>query len=468
MSKIDKSIVKKTFIYFIGNFASKIIMAIMIPFYAYFVTVEELGVFDYSQTLMNIIAPIIFLALWEAVLRFLIIEDDQEKKNNIIFTSLAVVIVIILFLITFAAVVFFLSDNYIMLYTSIMICVYGAAQVWQYYARALAENKVYIQASVAGTIINFLLLIITVFLFDMGIDGLFWSYIIGQISIVIIIEKKIQIKKTLTGNTFEWDILKSMLVFSLPLVLNLASAWLIAGSGRIIIMQTLGAYESGLFSFAMKFGTIVSMFGTVISMALIEEAIIKSKQERIDEYFSNIIEVVFKLFLSICILAIPFIAIFYHFLPNKGYSESYSLVPLFLIYAIIMTMSTNVGAIFQARNSTKMLFYTTVAAALVTIILSLYLINILDVFGVMIAQVTGALTLLISRWFFANKLINLKVKWRDIIILILLYLLVIIVFKDNLNPLSIIISLFLVIAVLMLNKEMIVQLKNLKKVNKLN
>ena len=54
-------LLKKTGLYFIGNLASKMMVALLIPIYAFFVKSEELGYFDYTQTIMNILIPIIFL-----------------------------------------------------------------------------------------------------------------------------------------------------------------------------------------------------------------------------------------------------------------------------------------------------------------------------------------------------------------------------------------------------------------------
>ncbi|MCR2807400.1 oligosaccharide flippase family protein [Paenibacillus soyae] len=465
MSAIDEGIVKKTGLYFIGNSASKIIMAIIIPFYAYFVSVEELGVFDYSQTIMSTVSPIMFLALWEAILRFLVAEKDEEQRNHVIATSVRIILFIIIMMSATSIIIAFTSSQ-VAMYTFLMIIVYGAAQVWQYYARALKFNQVYVVSSIIGTILNFTMLILMICVLKMGGKGLFWSYIIGQLSIIVVIEFKIRVLKYLKIGTFQWHLLWQMLRFSLPLVLNLASVFLISGFGRMIITSQLGAYDNGLYSFAMKFGIIISTLGTVISMALIEEAIIKNEEKDIDQYFSNIIQFVFKLFLTMCIFAIPFISIFYHFISNTGYSESYTLVPIFLVYALVMTMSTNVGAIFQARSKTNILFYTTVFGAVTTIILSYLTVNHYGILGVAFAQILGGLTMLLLRWLFAKRLIHFVVRWNKIVALSFIYGLVVFACINGANVMGIVTSVIAMLVVLYLNKDMIIDMKNIKKGNK--
>ncbi|MDN4523951.1 lipopolysaccharide biosynthesis protein [Fictibacillus fluitans] len=460
MNNSHGSLAKKSGLYFIGNFASKIIMAAMVPFYAYYVSVQELGVFNYSQIIMNILSPITYLAIWEAILRLLVAEKDKEQRANVIATSLRFVQVVLFFLFLFS-VIFAFNQNKVFMYTMLMICIYGAAQIWQYYARSLGFNHIYVVGSVTGTIVNFLMLVITMSFLNLGATSLFWSFILGQISIILVIEMKVHVFKYSKTGDFDWFILKRMLIFSVPLVLNLTSNWLIAGFGKIIIMYQLGAYANGLYSFAMNFGTIVTMVGSVISMALIEEAIIKSGEKEVDEYFSNVIENVFKLFLSLCVVAIPCISIFYNIISKTGYSKSYQLVPLFILYAIITTMATNVGAIFQAKNKTNQLFYTTIFGAVTTIVLSFLLVNFIGIQGVAIAQIFGALVMLTLRWIYAKKLIKFSVRWNKICILTLTYLFVGIVWLKGTNLMSFTVSIFAIMVVCYINKNILLRIKKI-------
>ena len=70
-------LLKKIGLYFIGNLASKILSAILIPIYAFYVSSSDLGIFDYSQTLMQIIVPIVYFSIWEAILKYVILADSD-------------------------------------------------------------------------------------------------------------------------------------------------------------------------------------------------------------------------------------------------------------------------------------------------------------------------------------------------------------------------------------------------------
>lgn len=74
-----KKLIKKTGLYFIGNLSSKILTFVLVPIYAFYIKSEELGEFDYAQTIMNIIVPICFVAIWEAILKFVNFHLPQKE-----------------------------------------------------------------------------------------------------------------------------------------------------------------------------------------------------------------------------------------------------------------------------------------------------------------------------------------------------------------------------------------------------
>ena len=152
--------------------------------------------------------------------------------------------------------------------------------------------------------------------------GLSISYIMGQVIIVILIEYKVKIIKRFNYKRIDLGELKSMLIYSVPLVLNITSLWLLNGFGRVIIVNKLGAEANGLYTFALKFGSLVSIIGSVIGMAMCEEAILKINDPDISEFFSDVNTRLFRLFLSICILMAPAITVFYYIIGGTEYFSS--------------------------------------------------------------------------------------------------------------------------------------------------
>ena len=58
MSK-EGTLVKNTIIYAIGNFGSKILSFLLLPFYTYYLSTNDYGYFDLITTTISLLTPII-------------------------------------------------------------------------------------------------------------------------------------------------------------------------------------------------------------------------------------------------------------------------------------------------------------------------------------------------------------------------------------------------------------------------
>ncbi|MDA2271781.1 polysaccharide biosynthesis C-terminal domain-containing protein [Bacillus cereus] len=436
---------KKVGIYFIGMLSSKILSVLLIPIYAFYVSADVLGYYDYTITIMSILIPCVYIAIWEALLRFILSEKNDVTKRVAIATS-AIFSLFMTCLLIVGSIVYgnlFINNAKIVPLIVIMFASYGLTNIWQYFARALEENRVYVFAGVIGTIINFVSVVILVCIMELGLQGLFTSYILGQVSILVFIERKVHVRKYINIKYFRIKTLKKMLLFSAPLVLNLISMWLMSAFGRFIITQKIGVNANGLFSFASKFSLIVTMIGSVITMAIIEEAIISAKTKGLDSSFTSKIENVFKVFQSIILVAVPLIVIFYNFIDGTDYNNSMQYAPWLLLYAIANIMSSNLAAVFQVIDKTNYQFITTLIGAVVTVLISYGLISLIGIYAVVIGQIMGGITMMLTRYRLINKYIKFKIAWNPIIGMTILFIVVTLICLNS--PLFINVIIFLLV-----------------------
>lgn len=410
-------LISKAGLYFVGNFASRILSIFFIPIYAYYVASEELGYFDYFQTILSIIVPVVFIAIWESILKKIIQEKDEIKIWKIINTTNTFIFTIILTILIIYVIgehfkVYNSNVNHLVL---LMFISYSIRQIWQYYSRALNENKTYVFAGVLGSIVYLFTTIIFIIVLKKGVTGLFWSYIISQTSMFLVIEKKIKLIKNYSLLDFDAKILIEMIKFSGPLVINLISVWLITSANKIIITNFLGVSINGLYSFANRFSIVITMFGTIISMTLIEEAYIHTDIKKYATSFSIIIQKLFKLYFSMILVALPIINILYNFLNKSEYIQSENYVIFLLLSSMLAAISNNFGSSFQVSNKTQYIFVTTLIGAGIAIVGSLTLIKSMGIFGVLLFQVIGNTAMMVSRAVFAYKLTGLAIDWKVII-----------------------------------------------------
>ncbi|QIK51230.1 polysaccharide biosynthesis protein [Jeotgalibaca porci] len=458
----NERLVRKSGIYFIGNLSSKIMSAILIPIYAFYINTEELGFYDFSQTIMGILSPIILIAIWEAILKFLLTEEDDKVKQRIMSTSAIFTVVMSILFVLISLLFKGISGSTIRYFNLVvaMIFLNNIVYVWQYFARATSNNRLYVVAGITSTIINFISVLVFVVYFQMGLLGLLLSYNLGQFATILVIEVKIRVLSKLRIKDFDKGILKRMLVFSSPLVLNLISAWFISGFGRMIITIKLGTEANGLYSFANKFSLVITMFGSVITMAIIEEVILSIKTNGISREFNKTLQNLFMIFSTIAILGVPAIVVFYEFIADTEYVGSLVFAPWLLIYAVANTMASNIGSIFQAIDKTKYQFTTTLLGGIVTFIISWLFIDDIGIASVIIGQIFGAVAMLVSRYILINKYIQLKLNWKPILLMLSLFLFITIVTTNLHYYVSIIIELILLIVILYKNKKILFQVIN--------
>lgn len=465
-----KQLIKKSGLYFIGNISSKFVNVALIPLYAFFLSSDDLGIYDYLLMLTTALGPFAFMAMWEAVLRYTLIKEDDERykiigTSSITFISMTVGILLLMIL---SILIFSQSLEYILL-VSIMIICDGSAKLWQYFSRGLGHTKDYVMSSIISTLINFVLNVVLLCFFDMGYYALFLAYSGSQIAVMIILEKKVKVMRFLKKKYWDFSLLKEMLLFSLPLVLNLSSVWFISGYARTIVFSELGTFYSGMYAFASKFGTIVLTLGSVFSLALIEESIIRSKEDGFSNYFNNVLKNLIELLFIILVLLSPIITIFYHIIGNTEYASSISLFPFFLLFAMMSTLSTSVGAVFQAVNKTKYQAITTIFGGLVVVGLTHFFINKWGVAGAAVAQLLGVFTMLILRLWAAYKLANISIYYFKPIVWFIVYV-VTSILCINLSLLYVILYLIgisMVICILQKDKIINIYLTTIKKRKKL-
>lgn len=398
---MNSRVLKKSAIYLIGNFSSKILMAIIIPIYAFYVQSTDLGYFDYSQTVMAIVVPIVFLSVWEAILKFTI--DGKYPKNEIVNAAILLSIGACLIIIAGILVISLFINIQYLLCILLMFILYGLVQIWQYASRGLDNSKIYVISGIVGTVVNFCSIFLLVVWRKLGLQGLLVSYILSQIATFITIEAKLRLITAIRLRGSSFTLLKNMVAFSAPLTLNTISAWLFTGFSRVIINSELGTYENGLYAFANKFAIVISMLGSVITMAVIEEAIISRKDKQKETSEGKNTGELYIALLCIAMVAVPLIRLFYIFIAESEYYSSFVYVPFLLLYAALSTLASNIGAQFQALEITKYQFVSTIIGSAFTVLLSMVFIGNFGIIAVVLSQAIGALIMAVARYIIVKK-----------------------------------------------------------------
>lgn len=394
----------------IGNFASKVAAAFILPIYAFFVSPEALGTFDYYQTIMGIITPLAFVSIWDAILRYGLISEDLDDRSRMISTAVAFAIMAFVVIVIVVFICFSLFPQYskTMLAVASMMTFYAFAQTWQYICRAESQTKLYAVSGVVATLVNFALILFLVCIFDLQLIGLCVSYCLGQAAVIILIEARLHSIRMVDARQIDRKILKRFLRYTWPLALNAAILAFHAGFGRILVINVLGADQAGLYTYSLKFGSIISMVGSIFSMAVIEEAILRIGSDKAKDFFTSISKGLIILLFSVGIISLPIILAFYYFIGSTAFADSSPLIPLSLANGIALTLSTAVGSVFSITDKTDHVASTSLLGCVVSVVLSCVLIQIMGTSGVLWGLVCGSICIALVRVLIGIKLVHYR------------------------------------------------------------
>lgn len=401
----SSSMMKKTLIYFAGNFSSKIFSVIIIPIYAQYLSASQLGDYDFQQTMGNLLMPVIVIAIWEAVLRFGLNETGEGLARvittSVLIASTTLAISFIILMTTYSKIygMSILSFYYVLLIISMPI-----VTLTGYIARALKKNIHFAFSGVVSSFVNLLGIVILVMLFNQGLKGLLISSILANFFNASYLFISTKMFRYLNIKYFSKNLGKKLIRFSAPLILNLTFGWFTSSYARFYINLTIGSTANGIYAFANKFSGVLMQVAGIINMSAIEDAVESIGDRKWLSRFEKNIENISALFIQMACVLMSLTAFYYNFVSNSDFKSSIILVPLLIITAVLTSTSTLLGNIFSVFNKTEKIFITTLLSGIANILLSLILGNFFGLIGIVLAQMGSAFILVASRYYYGQKI----------------------------------------------------------------
>lgn len=236
----SKKLFKNTIIVAIGQICTKFISFLLLPLYTAFLQSKEYGIVDLLNTFVALIIPIISLQLEQAVFRFLIdVRTDNKKTNKIINTTIiALVLQSIIFIFFYMIISFFWKNNYkIFLLLNVLVSMF--ASTFLQIARGVGNNLLYSIGSIisgAGTIIFNVIFIVV---FKINAYGMLLGTFLGNFICVMFLIYMLKLYKIINFKDYSKSILKELLKYSIPLIPNAISWWIVNASDRVIVSKFL-------------------------------------------------------------------------------------------------------------------------------------------------------------------------------------------------------------------------------------
>lgn len=462
----EKQLIKNTIIVAIGKICTQFISFFLLPLYTSYLTTGEYGTVDLLNTYVSLLIPVIFLQMDQSIFRHLIdIRNNEEKKKKYISTSIIVVLTqSILFFIFYIFVSKFINNDY-KYFLAIIVVLTMFSNLLLQISRGLGDNLSYSTGSLISGLSTVFFNIILIIIFKIGAYGMLFATIFGNFLSIIYLLFKNRIHKYFSIKCYDNSIRKELWKYSIPLVPNQLSWWVINASDRTIITQILGVGINGIYSAANKFSSICITLFSIFNLTWSESAALHVKDADSDTFFSNILNTSLKLFVSLCLGIISFMPFVFKFLiTGEGYSNAYYQIPILLLSTIFNIVVSLLGAIYIAYKKSDKIAKTAIVAAIINISTNLIMIRYIGLFAASISTLIAYFSMAVYRYFDVQKYVKIKFDKKFIFISVFITFLIVYLYYARNIILCILGVLTSIVFALYFNKEIINStIKSIKK-----
>lgn len=452
----NKELAANTIIITIGKICTQFVSFLLLPLYTKILATDEYGMFDVLSTYQQIIVYIIVLQIEQALFRYLIeVRTDIEGKKEVISTTfIFAAIQIIVFICLFGLIQIF-WNNSLKFYLLMNVIGYVLSGIMLQLTRGLGNNIVYALGSFISAVTTIIVNIILLLGLGLKTDGMLLAVFVGNIVGSIYIAVKCEVYKFIVIRCFSIKLLKKLLKYSIPLVPNAISWWIIGASDRIIVVYLLGATYNGILSIASKFSTVFTAIYNIFNLSWTESAVVHLSDVDRDDFFEKIINITFKIFSSLCLGIIAFMPLIFPWFVNKQYSDSYFQIPLCLLAALCNVIQGLYSVIYIALKKTKQIAKSTVLAALINLSVDIIFIRYIGLYAASISSIISYFTIAVYRYIDVKKYIKISLQKSYLYQYIALFLIVIFVYYSKILCFQIIVCIVVTIFSIVYNFKFI-------------
>lgn len=416
-----KALLKNTVIVTIGKISTQLITFFLLPIYTAILTNEEYGTVDLLNTLVSLCLPIVSLQIEQGIFRFLIDcrENIKRQKEIITTTFLFVFSQIIIYVLLFIIASGFINNPYkYFLVSNLIVAIFSS--ILLQICRGMGDNLKYTIASLISGVSTVLLNILFIVIFKFGAYGMLMATFLGNFICIIYILIAKKIYKYISLKCLNKKLLKDIIKYSIPLVPNVISWWIVNASDRAIITKFLNIGQNGIYSAANKFCGAFSSLYSVFNLTWTESASININSPDKDKFFTKIFNVTISFFgaLAICIIAImPFT---FPILINENFAEAYNQIPILMIGSIFNILVSFIGSVYVAKKITKEIAKTSIIAAIINLVINLVLIKYIGLYAASLSTVIAYIAMFTYRFIDCRKYVKLSVNKKIVISMIII------------------------------------------------
>ena len=246
-----------------------------------------------------------------------------------------------------------------------------------------------------------------------------------------------------------------MLKYSIPLIPNALSWWIVNVSDRTIISTIISTSANGIYTVSCKFSNILNSVFSIFTMSWQESASLHINDKDKDEFFTNMINSIYKLFVSVSLLIILIVGLFFNVLIGRDYALSYKYIPILILANSFNVLIGLFGGIYIAKKLTKKMTSTTIISAVINLIVDLLLITKIGLYAACLSTLIAFMSMAIYRYIDVQKYVKVKIKLSTILSTIFAFIVTFAAYYSSNYVFMSLMLIFVIIYSFVSNKELI-------------
>jgi uncharacterized protein (DUF1919 family) len=369
---------------------------------------EEYGIADLIFTIAQFVIPFVSLVIFDAVMRFGLSKD--EKKEDVLLCSLVVF--------AFGSIITAVITPLIGLYEPIAkwkwhLCIYVIITVFQYvemnYIKASGQNKLYAIMSITQTLCMAVLNILLIVVVPLGIDG----YVIANMVSALVAATGMFIFggvfRGIRKAKFSGKLLKKMLAFSAPLILNNISWWVIFSANKIVVEIALGASILGIYTVASKIPSLINIFISVFQQSWGISTIKEMESSNDSKFYTDILNVfsfiAYLMSIGLIFIIKPLMTVYV----GADFVDAWRYIPLLLASATFSALASYYASFYSALKKSLNNMFTTLVAATINILTAILFVNQIGLWAAILGTFFAYFVLCIIRMIDVSRFVGFKI-----------------------------------------------------------
>lgn len=421
-SGASRELIINTIIFGFGTFASKVIMFALLPIYTAYLTTSELGAAELVVNGMNLLFPFATINILSALLRYGMDEKNDKKKvlQNTIIVILAGITIV-------GCIIYAVELKSVMMewkfYLLLLLLCYTLEQILSVFSKTLDKTKVFAVGNIFYTVSLFAVSAVLLMVFHRGTAGYLEGMIAANILTFLYFAKALHVRQYITWEKPDKILLKEMILFSLPLIINSVSWWITSFCDRFVLELYLGAHAVGIYSVSSKIPAVVSAVAAVFIQAWVLSAIKEYQRGTDGTFFESVFQKFSALLISWAAIIICLCRPVMFCLAGGEFLESWRYVPFLLCGVVYNGIGGFYSALYTSAKKNTSVMITTLCGAGVNVVLNFTLISGMGIQGAALATMISQLAVAVFRMADSRRFITFQVNYKRLGISVLLLLL---------------------------------------------